>query len=310
MNGEPAWDLPPAPSAGSIKAAHLTDPHLSNLAGVSAFGLRDQRLLGWLSWRRKRRRVHQRATLEAIVAAARRSAPDHWCITGDLTHIGHEQELSEAASWLRSLAPPKGLSVIPGNHDLYIPTRSQAALEAQWGRYLAEGGDRWPRLQLRGAVAFISVNSGHAAPPAFATGALGAGQRSRLRACLAATGAAGYARVLLIHHAPGPGMDKWRKRLVDAPEVAAILQQAGAELVLHGHCHESLSRSLTGPRGPIPVLSAPSASATGEQGCRTAGLNEIAVGVTADGVTIEATGVRLGGPPHWTLQTTLPRPGA
>ncbi len=205
MNGAETWTLPPAPSAGSIKVAHLTDPHLSNLAGIEALELRDQRLLGWLSWRRKRRRVHQRATLDAVVAAARRGMPDHWCITGDLTHIGHERELSEAAEWLRSLAPPGQLTVIPGNHDLYIPACSQAALEVHWGPYLKDAGDAWPRLQLRGAVALISLNSGHAAPPAFATGALGALQRTRLKACLAAAGAAGYARLVLIHHAPGPG---------------------------------------------------------------------------------------------------------
>lgn len=310
MNGAETWTLPPAPPAGSIKVAHLTDPHLSNLAGIEALELRDQRLLGWLSWRRKRRRVHQRATLDAVVAAARRGMPDHWCITGDLTHIGHERELSEAAEWLRSLAPPGQLTVIPGNHDLYIPACSQAALEAHWGPYLNDAGDAWPRLQLRGAVALISLNSGHAAPPAFATGALGALQRTRLKACLAAAGAAGYARLVLIHHAPGPGMDKWRKRLVDAPELANILQHEGAELVLHGHCHESLSRTLAGPAGPIPVLSAPSASATGEHGCRSAGFNELAITVTTRSVTLEATGVQLGAPPQWTLHTTLPRPGA
>ena len=323
--------LPAAPRESSIKLAHLSDPHLSSLNGIAPLSLGDQRLLGWLSWRRKRRLVHQRATLDAVVNAARGEAPEHWCITGDLTHIGHEQELSEALAWLQSLGDGDTVSVIPGNHDVYIPSRSEAHLQRLWAPYLPDvyipsrseahlqrlwapylpdPKGPWPRLQLRGAVALITVNSGHAAPPAFATGGLGAAQLQRLQELLRAAGAAGYARVIMIHHAPGPGMDKWRKRLVDAKALASLVAEAGAELLLHGHCHESLSRSLAGPQGPVPVLSAPSASATGERGCRQAGYNRLAVTVSETEVHLAGVGVRLGDAPNWHLDARLKRPGA
>ena len=301
--------LPAAPRESSIKLAHLSDPHLSTLAGIAPLTLGDQRLLGWLSWRRKRRSVHQRSTLDAVVDAARAEGPEHWCVTGDLTHIGHEQELSEALAWLRSLGDGRSVSVIPGNHDLYIPSRSEAHLQRLWAPYLPDAEGPWPRLQLRGALALITVNSGHAAPPAFATGGLGAAQIQRLRELLLATGAAGYARVIMIHHAPGPGMDKWRKRLVDAPRLAALLAETGAELILHGHCHESLSRRLPGPQGAIPVLSAPSASATGEGGCRKAGYNRLTVTVRETEVHLMGVGLRLDDAPNWRLETSLKRPG-
>lgn len=301
--------LPAAPRESSIKLAHLSDPHLSTLSDIGPLTLRDQRLLGWLSWRRKRRLVHQRPTLDAVVSAARGEAPEHWCITGDLTHIGHEHELSEALAWLQSLGDGDRVSVIPGNHDVYIPSCSEALLTRLWAPYLPDPEGPWPRLQLRGAVALITVNSGHAAPPAFATGGLGSAQREHLGALLRATGAAGYARVLMIHHAPGPGMDKWRKRLVDARALASLLAATGAELILHGHCHESLSRSLPGPQGPIPVLSAPSASATGERGCRTAGYNHLAVTVRETEIHLAGFGFRLGDAPNWRLETRLKRPG-
>lgn len=300
--------LPAAPRESSIKLAHLSDPHLSTLGGIAPLTLRDQRLLGWLSWRRKRRLVHQRATLDAVVNAARAEAPEHWCITGDLTHIGHEHELSEALAWLQSLGDGETISVIPGNHDVYIPSRSEAHLQRLWAPYLPAAQGPWPRLQLRGAVALITVNSGHAAPPAFATGGLGTAQLQRLRALLLTTGAAGYARVIMIHHAPGPGMDKWRKRLVDAPALALLLAETGAEMILHGHCHESLNRQLAGPEGPIPVLSAPSASATGERGCRKAGYNRLTVTVSATEVHLTGAGLRLGDAPNWHLEAQLRRP--
>ena len=113
----------------------------------------------------------------------------------------------------------------------------------------------------------------------------------------------------MIHHAPGPGMDKWRKRLVDARALASLLAATGAELILHGHCHESLSRSLPGPQGPIPVLSAPSASATGERGCRAAGYNHLAVTVRETEIHLAGFGFRLGDAPNWHLETRLKRPG-
>jgi hypothetical protein len=302
--------LPAAPRESSIKLAHLSDPHLSTLSGIAPLSLRDQRLLGWLSWRRKRRLVHQRATLDAVVSAARGEAPEHWCITGDLTHIGHEHELSEALAWLQSLGDGDTVSVIPGNHDVYIPSRSEAHLQRLWAPYLPDPKGPWPRLQLRGAVALITVNSGHAAPPGFATGGLGTAQLQRLRDLLRAAGAAGYARVIMIHHAPGPGMDKWRKRLVDAEALASLLAETGAELILHGHCHESLSRSIAGPQGIIPVLSAPSASATGEQGRRKAGYNRLTITVGEREVHLAGDGLRLDEAPNWHLETRLNRPGS
>jgi hypothetical protein len=70
--------LPAAPRESSIKLAHLSDPHLSTLRGIAPLTLRDQRLLGWMSWRRKRHLVHQRATLDAVVSAAQKK-----CLTDE-----------------------------------------------------------------------------------------------------------------------------------------------------------------------------------------------------------------------------------
>ena len=105
-------------------------------------------------------------------------------------------------------------------------------------------------------------------------------------------------------------MDKWRKRLVDAPALATLLAETGAELMLHGHCHESLSRSLPGPQGAIPVLSAPSASATGERGYRKAGYNRLTVTVRETEVHLAGLGLRLDDAPNWRLETRLKRPGS
>ena len=199
-----------------------------------------------------------------------------------------------------------GVSVIPGNHDVYIPSCSEALLTRLWAPYLPDPEGPWPRLQLRGAVALITVNSGHAAPPAFATGGLGTAQREHLGALLRAAGAAGYARVLMIHHAPGPSMDKWRKRHVDARALASLLAATGAELILHGHCHESLSRSLPAPKAiPVPARPRPPPPASGDAARR---IHHLAVTSARPRFTLQDMG-SASATPELALETRLKRPG-
>jgi hypothetical protein len=51
------------------------------------------------------------------------------------------------------------------------------------------------------------------------------------------------------------------KRLIDGPIFRALLAEHGAELLLHGHNHEQQLMWLDGPRGRIPAIGVPSASA-------------------------------------------------
>ena len=51
------------------------------------------------------------------------------------------------------------------------------------------------------------------------------------------------------------------KRLIDAPIFRALLAEHGADLLLHGHNHEQQLMWLDGPKGRIPAVGVPSASA-------------------------------------------------
>jgi 3',5'-cyclic AMP phosphodiesterase CpdA len=68
-------------------------------------------------------------------------------------------------------------------------------------------------------------------------------------------------RVVLIHHPPIPNHGHYMKRLIDGPIFRALLAEHGAELLLHGHNHEQQLMWLDGPRGRIPAVGVPSASA-------------------------------------------------
>ena len=51
------------------------------------------------------------------------------------------------------------------------------------------------------------------------------------------------------------------KRLVDAAAFRDAIATAGAELVIHGHDHVRSLAYIDGPRGRVPVIGVPSASA-------------------------------------------------
>jgi 3',5'-cyclic AMP phosphodiesterase CpdA len=254
----------------SFSFAQLSDPHLSTLDNVRWYQLLSKRLLGYISWRKKRRHEHRTEVLTALQLDLDQNRPDHVLVTGDLTHISLPHEFKQAKQWLQSLGDPKDVSVIPGNHDAYVRVPWQQGL-ANWQEYMgsdnsinASGPDIFPSLRIRGPVAFIGLSTAVPAPPFLATGRLGKTQLKRLQALLQETREQGLFRVVFLHHPPVPGQEKWRKRLTDNHKLCEVLNEFGAELVLHGHMHRSIDNQIEIPGGHIPVFGIPSASAIGE----------------------------------------------
>ena len=223
--------------------------------------LANKRILGYLSWRRRRRKVHRREVLDAVVADIRAFAPDHVAITGDLTHVGLPRECNVALQWLRDFGRGDWVSVVPGNHDRYVADHFDYTV-GRWREYFRgdSGGTKFPFFRRRGRVALIGVDTAVPTGPFLATGRVGAAQRERLAGALTHAGVAGLFRIVLIHHSPLPDGHSRRKRLSDAVELTDLLRTAGAELVIHGHGHEARVDRLTGPDGPMLVVAVPSAS--------------------------------------------------
>ena len=87
--------------------AHLSDPHLAPLPPPRLGELASSALLGYLNWLRKRRAIHRRDVLAAIVADLTAQAPDHIAVTGDLVNIALPAEIAKARAWLEALGPPR-----------------------------------------------------------------------------------------------------------------------------------------------------------------------------------------------------------
>jgi 3',5'-cyclic AMP phosphodiesterase CpdA len=69
----------------------------------------------------------------------------------------------------------------------------------------------------------------------------------------------------MIHHPVAKSGDSNRRALWDAEALRAVLERAGAELVLHGHKHRRRIAEVAGPDGAIPVIGVPSSSEIGSR---------------------------------------------
>jgi 3',5'-cyclic AMP phosphodiesterase CpdA len=252
-----------------VVIGQLSDPHLTTPVANSPARLGLKRLLGYLSWRRKRRHRHRREILADVVADIRSQALDHLLVSGDLTHLGLPGECREALTWLRELGPADRVSVIPGNHDVLVAD-DWAATVGLWRNYFsstadeAPGDGAFPFLRCCGAVALIGLNSSVPTAPLMADGRMGVAQRERLGPLLEALGRESCFRLVFLHHSPLPDGHAWRKRLRDADALLALLRDAGVELVVHGHGHHEALTTVDTAAGPMLVVGAPSASLAGE----------------------------------------------
>ena len=245
--------------------AHLSDPHLP-MPPARAFDLIGKRATGYVNWWRRRVHLHVPQALAGIVADIKEQKPDHIALTGDLVNISLPTEFSLAAEWLKALGEPADVTLVPGNHDVYVATAWPESL-GLWGAYMASDGappatsfDVFPTLRRRGPVALVGLSSGVPKPPLFATGTLGEAQIAKAERLLADLKREDFCRVVLIHHPPLTTESHF-KRLTDAAAFQAMIHRVGCELVLHGHNHRSEVARIAGSDGPVPVIGVTSASA-------------------------------------------------
>lgn len=249
-----------------LSLAHMSDLHLPTLGGFGPRHWTLKRTLGYLNWQRGRKRSFTRATVDALIADMFQQRPDHVALTGDLVNLGLPSELESATGFLSELGPPDLISVVPGNHDIYVRLKSDPGV-ARWRDYMASDAfgeemleglgnrpDGFPYLRRRGPVALIGLNSAMPMPPFIAAGLLGGLQLTALEQLLIRLKQRGLMRVILIHHPPLGNLAPARRGLQDARLFEDVVGRCGAEVVLHGHNHTNTLSWLDGPSGAIPIV--------------------------------------------------------
>jgi 3',5'-cyclic AMP phosphodiesterase CpdA len=251
-----------------FKLAHISDVHLGPLPHLSFRELFSKRITGFVNWHRNRRKHLFGGTLDLLLDDIRDKQPDHLAITGDLVNLASGIEIRAAASWLREFGDPANTSVVPGNHDAYVPGAYEKSMRAWYDNVhgdLApaewqEGKHIFPYLRVRGKVAIIGCSTAVATPPFAASGFFGERQARETVNMLRAAGEAGLFRVVMIHHPPIRGATSFHKRMIGIRRFAAVISTGGAELVLHGHTHLNTVHWLRGQTGPVPVVGIASGS--------------------------------------------------
>jgi 3',5'-cyclic AMP phosphodiesterase CpdA len=242
--------------------AHLSDPHLAPLPSPRWSDLIGKRVTGYINWQQKRRFIHDPAALAAIVADIKAQKPDHIAVTGDIANIALPAEFPRGRDWLEGLGPAHGVTLVPGNHDIYVREAASFA-GRQWGEYMCDddGVSGFPFVRRRGNIALIGLSTGVPTAPFLATGWLGTEQLAELAAMLNKLKTENVFRVVLIHHPPISQSGR-QKQLLDAPVLKRVIAAHGADLLLHGHDHLNMINWLVGPNATrVPAVGVPSASA-------------------------------------------------
>jgi len=285
--------------------AHISDVHLGPLPAISYRDLVSKRITGYINWHRTRRDSYHDKIVSTIVADMRANTPDHVALTGDLVNLALDKEIEAARHWLEKLPfGPEHVSVVPGNHDAYVPGALDKACRA-WAPWMTGDGmrlgahrDTFPYLRVRENIAFIGLSSARATAPFVAAGFFEQRQAARVAEVLDETGKRGLFRVVMIHHPPVRGATGAHKRLFGIGRFQRLIAEHGAELVLHGHTHLATTSWIASPAGDhtVPVVGVPAGGQSHEEGRTPAQYNLFYIDGGPDSWSVELMRRGITGP--------------
>jgi len=271
---------------GPLRIAHLSDTHVLSPSGVEWRRLLfNKRITGHANLVLRRGRVYRREYLEVVVAAAATQA-DHVVVTGDITNLALESEFDEALALFSELARRVEVTVVPGNHDIYLPSiHRERRFPHHFGSFLQSDlpqyaidlpAGRFPCVKLRGPTAIIALSSAVPRPPFVSAGYLGEAQLDALAALLDHPEVSRRLPVVLVHHPPvdsGLRIARLRDGLVDAAALRRTLGGLDRGIVLFGHIHLRTRCRLRTATGSLDVIAASGAALDHPSGAVRAGFN-------------------------------------
>ena len=170
--------------------------------------------------------------LDALARLIEEVQPQLVVASGDLTHRGLRAQHERAAEFLRALELP--LLVIPGNHD--IPYTFPKRFTQPWAEFERQWETTEPVHRSDGIVV-AGLNS--VRPWRHQSGRVQSRQVERVAEVLADAPDGALRVVALHHHLLGAPWRSRKKPVAKRNLVLAALEEAGAELILAGHIHQS-----------------------------------------------------------------------
>ena len=302
-----------------LRIAHVSDLHVLSPHGVEWRRiLFNKRVTGYANLVRQRGRVYRREYLAAVLSAAAAQA-DHLVVTGDITNLSLEKEFDEARALLDGAARTIEVTVVPGNHDIYLPhVHHERRFPHHFGPFLRSDlpalardlpAGPFPCVKLRGPAAIVALSSAVPRPPFVASGRVGPAQLEALEEVLAHPEVARRTAVVLIHHPPVDRrirLAQLRDGLVDAEALRRILSRLARGLVLFGHLHVRVRHRLPTQGGVLDVIGASGAALDHPHPSVRAGFNAYEI---ADDGSVACAGARVLSPDGRTLEHVPIREG-
>jgi 3',5'-cyclic AMP phosphodiesterase CpdA len=171
-------------------------------------------------------------SIEALAHLVDASRPELVIASGDLTHRGLRSQHDRAAEFLRGLSLP--LVTIPGNHD--IPYTFPKRFTRPWHEFERLWETTEPVYRSESLVV-AGLNS--VRPWRHQSGRLRDGQVQKAAELFGTAPDAAFRIVTFHHHLLGAPWRSRKKPVAKRNRVLAGLVEAGADLVLAGHIHQS-----------------------------------------------------------------------
>jgi 3',5'-cyclic AMP phosphodiesterase CpdA len=271
-----------------LRIAHISDLHLLSVEALPVHRLVGKRFTGWVNLKLRREEKHKLEVAERVARELRAHEVDHVVVTGDVTNLALQSEFELVRLFLENEVgfDPERVSLVPGNHDVYTRGSYRSRrFEHYFGAYITSdlpgatgvpGLGRFPYVRLRGPVAFVGLSTAVPRLPLIASGELGAAQRMALHSLLAHREVQKRFVVILQHHPwhnPASARHRLLEGLLDADRERDVLRVLARGLLLHGHKHRRIHRTIGTDRGHIDAIGSTSASLVDDDPHRGAGFN-------------------------------------
>lgn len=247
-----------------LTIAHISDLHLPlETLQFSKLSLCNKRFLSFLSWQ-KRRLSLQKKNLDLVIQDMQANHPDLVLISGDLTNLALPEEFKQAAEWLHRL-PFTEIRVVPGNHDCLVKTQWHDT-HAYWTPWTkAYGKEDYPTVTKTDTTAIIGISTAVPTLPFFASGYIDQNQLGRIKEVLRKTKEEKLFRIIMLHHPLVSGITKERKALHNRNKLKEILLEEGAEMILYGHTHKTITQKFLHTNTPMLGIASASSNAVRPQ---------------------------------------------
>jgi len=246
-----------------MKLVILSDLHLP-VRGIPFSALLGERVFAKINMLTTRRNAHKEEIARKAIEKAASLNPDHILITGDFSNMAHPKEFEKARALLKPLWDPKLLSVVPGNHDLYV-AEGRKYFEQYFGELIwgATGVRNYPGYkELKDGVGLLLFRSPMYLPGPVSLGRVTRDQLVRAEAIVRLSEMEFL--IAAFHHnihKRGPFVEL-TGRLIGRNTLVRRLASLGVGLIVTGHDHNHREYSVDTPSGEVKVICNGSSSRT------------------------------------------------